>query len=100
VRLRDGIVEVGVEDDGPGLDDGELGLVFDRFYRGTSGREAGEGSGLGLTVARRIIEAAGGTIAAESAGGRGLRVTGCVPAADAVAGGPHATLEAHDRIGS
>ena len=93
------LVEVGVEDDGPGLDADEHGLVFERFYRGSSGREAGEGSGLGLTVARRIVEAAGGTVSAESAGGRGLRVTGCLPALGAGAGGAHSALEPDDRIG-
>ena len=99
VRVSDH-VEVGVEDDGPGLDDGERALVFERFYRGSSGREAGEGSGLGLTVARRIVEAAGGTIAASSAGGRGLRVTGRLPAFDAGAGGAHAALEPGDHVGA
>jgi len=89
VRRGDGHVDVGVEDDGPGLGESELALVFDRFYRGRSAREAGEGSGLGLTVARRIVEAAGGTISAESAGGSGLRVSGRLPALDRVAGGPH-----------
>ena len=99
VRVRDDVVEVGVEDDGPGLDDDERALVFDRFYRGSSGREAGEGSGLGLTVARRIVEAAGGTIAAESMGGRGLRVSGRLPALETGSGGAHAALEPHDRLG-
>jgi signal transduction histidine kinase len=99
VRVSDR-VEVGVEDDGPGLDDGERALVFERFYRGSSGREAGEGSGLGLTVARRIVEAAGGTITAASAGGHGLRVTGHLPAVGARAGRPHAALEPGDHLGA
>jgi signal transduction histidine kinase len=90
VRAAAETIEVGVEDDGPGLDDDELGRVFERFYRGSSGREAGEGSGLGLTVARRIVESAGGKVAAERREPRGLRVVGRLPAAEGVAGGRHA----------
>jgi len=90
VRAGVDAVEVGVEDDGPGLDDHELRRVFERFYRGSSGREAGEGSGLGLTVARRIVESAGGQIAAEHREPRGLRVVGRLPAAQGVASGDHA----------
>jgi signal transduction histidine kinase len=90
VRSAAETVEVGVEDDGPGLDEHELGRVFERFYRGSSGREAGEGSGLGLTVARRIVESAGGQVAAERREPRGLRVVGRLPAAKGVAGGDHA----------
>jgi len=93
VRRGAGNVEVGVEDDGPGLADSELALVFERFYRGRSAREAGEGSGLGLTVARRIVEAAGGTISAESVGTKGLRVVGRLPVVDAEAGGAYAAGE-------
>jgi signal transduction histidine kinase len=98
VRVAGDAVELGVEDDGSGLDDDERALVFERFYRGSSGREAGEGSGLGLTVVRRIVEAAGGTITAESAGSRGLRVAAHLPAFEAGPGGPQATLEPPDHF--
>ena len=62
VRARRGRVGaiVGVEDDGPGIPPDELARVFDRFYRGRSTRDQQRGSGLGLTVVRRIVEAAGG----------------------------------------
>jgi signal transduction histidine kinase len=100
VRAVEDVVEAGVEDDGPGLTSDELELVFDRFYRGRSAREAGEGSGLGLTVARRIVEAAGGAIAAESAGGRGLRVVARLPLLESHPGGPHAALQPEHRVGA
>jgi len=93
VRVSD-LVELGVEDDGPGLADEERALVFERFYRGHSGRAAGEGSGLGLTVARRIVEAAGGSISAEATDGGGLRVVGRVVTVETPPSGTHSALEA------
>jgi len=49
-------------DDGPGISASELSRVFDRYYRGSSGRGASPGSGLGLTIARTIVETYGGDI--------------------------------------
>lgn len=58
-----GQVEVRVEDDGPGVDEGDLGRVFDRFYRGERSRSRSHGgAGLGLAIARGIVEAHGGDI--------------------------------------
>lgn len=57
-------------DSGPGIAAADLPHVFDRHFRGASGAgdaTAGGGAGLGLAIARRIIELHGGTIAAESA---------------------------------
>lgn len=89
-RDADGVA-VGVEDDGPGIDPEELGRVFERFYRGRSGRDAGTGSGLGLTIARRIAESAGGEIRAESLEPRGARVVARLP--EAVAGDREPAVE-------
>jgi len=83
VRVEPDAVAVGVEDDGPGVAPAELGRIFDRFYRGAAGREGpSTGSGLGLTIARRIVTSAGGTIAAEPVAPRGLRVVARLPPAE------------------
>jgi signal transduction histidine kinase len=72
---------VGVEDDGPGIPADELARVFERFFRGRSTRDAQRGSGLGLTVVRRIVEAAGGSVSAEQREPRGVRVVARLPRA-------------------
>ena len=52
-----------VTDDGPGFGPDEAERLFDRFYRSGTGRARdGGGSGLGLTIARSIVEAHGGSI--------------------------------------
>ncbi len=55
-----------VLDEGPGLSDADLVRVFEPFYRSKSAREQAPGSGLGLVVAKRIIELMGGRIWARS----------------------------------
>jgi signal transduction histidine kinase len=72
---------VGVEDDGPGIPADEIGRVFERFYRGRATRDAQHGSGLGLTVVRRIVEAAGGEVSAQEREPRGVRVSVRLPLA-------------------
>ncbi len=60
-------IEIVVEDTGSGIDPALLPRVFERFARGRGSR----GSGLGLTIARDLVRAHGGTIAVESELGRG-----------------------------
>jgi signal transduction histidine kinase len=72
---------VGVTDHGPGLGSDEQQHVFDRFYRGSSRGET-EGFGLGLAIAKRVVERAGGTIDVRSAPGEGSRFTISLPRAD------------------
>ena len=61
-----------VTDDGPGFGPDEAERLFDRFYRSGTGRARdGAGSGLGLTIARSIVEAHGGSIRAVPSDGAG-----------------------------
>ncbi len=62
-----GMARVSVADDGEGIPAEDLPLIFERFYRVDPSRSrATGGAGLGLTIARRLVEAHGGTIWAES----------------------------------
>jgi signal transduction histidine kinase len=71
-------VFVRVQDQGPGIKAEDLPRVFDRFFMSDPSR-TGSGTGLGLTIARRIVEAHGGTIAASSGPGRGSTFTVQLP---------------------
>ena len=65
VEERGGGVALAVSDTGVGIPEDQLPLVFERFYRADAAR-AEEGVGLGLSIARQIVEAHGGTIEARS----------------------------------
>jgi signal transduction histidine kinase len=77
----DGRVRVEVTDTGIGIPHDELGQLFSRFYRAsTATRRAIPGTGIGLVIARAIVERHGGTISLESNEGEGTRVTANLPA--------------------
>ena len=78
--LEDERVVVSVRDSGVGIAPAVLPHIFKRFYRGDTAR-TGEGAGLGLAIAKTLIEAQHGTITVESAGGRGTVVTLALPQA-------------------
>ncbi len=77
-RSRAGL-EIGVEDTGEGIAPADLPRIFEPFYRADPAR-GGLGSGLGLTLARRIVEAMGGTIDAANREPCGARFSVMVPA--------------------
>jgi len=63
---HDIVARVTVEDEGPGIPPGNLESIFERFYTERPGESFGRNSGLGLSIARQIIEGAGGRIYAEN----------------------------------
>jgi signal transduction histidine kinase len=82
-RQLDRLVEISVTDSGEGIPAKELPNIFERFYRVDKSRaRATGGSGLGLTIARRLVEAHGGRIEVQSEPGKGSRFAFTVPVAD------------------
>lgn len=79
---NEGDVELSVSDSGEGIAPEHLERVFERFFRSDPARSrATGGSGIGLTIARAIVEAHGGRLRAESEGpGRGARFVVALPA--------------------
>jgi signal transduction histidine kinase len=69
-------VSIRVTDQGPGIAEGDLPFVFERFYRADRSRGRMPGSGIGLTVARELVAANGGSVEVESTGpgGTTLRI--------------------------
>ncbi len=76
-RETGGVVEISVEDDGPGIPEGKREHIFDRFYsERPKGESFGQHSGLGLSISRQIVEALGGRISAENRRDAAGRVLG------------------------
>lgn len=81
---REGTLDrIAVLDRGPGISPDELERIFDKFYRGRRGRDKAEGTGMGLAVAKGIIEAHGGDIRAENRPGGGAMIVMTLPRAGA-----------------
>ena len=79
-QLTDRAVSITVSDTGEGIPAAELPNIFERFYRVDRSRNrATGGSGLGLTIAKRLVEAHGGTIEVQSELGKGSRFTFNIP---------------------
>lgn len=65
---------VAVADQGPGIPSDELALVFQRFYRASNTRRRIDGSGLGLFIAKKVVEAHGGEASIQSEVGSGTTI--------------------------
>jgi len=83
IAERDGdAVKIRVEDTGPGIPREHLARIFERFYRVDAARSRDEGgAGLGLAIARAILDAHGGAISLASRLGRGTTATVSLPMA-------------------
>jgi two-component system sensor histidine kinase KdpD len=79
-HVEDDGLHVSVTDRGPGLDPGELEHLFERFYRGHTARRSTFGTGMGLSITRGLLAAAGGRIWAENVSG-GARFSMMIPGA-------------------
>jgi len=78
---RDGHVEIGFHDSGPGIPEEQRGHLFERYYRtGADSRTTAGGAGLGLAICRRIVEAHGGKITATASPLGGLLINIRLPA--------------------
>ncbi|MCA9996072.1 MAG: HAMP domain-containing histidine kinase [Anaerolineales bacterium] len=83
LRCSDQLAQVAVQDTGAGIPDNALPLLFERFYRVDQSRaRRSGGSGIGLTISRRLVWAMGGDMTAQSDGlGRGSTFTFTLPLA-------------------
>jgi len=70
-EVRNRKLMISVADRGPGIDDFEQSLIFDKFYRGRNQRLQVQGTGMGLAIARAIVEAHGGEVGVTSQLGNG-----------------------------
>ena len=70
-EAKDQILTINIADRGPGIDDFEQSLVFEKFYRGRNQRVQVHGTGMGLAICKAIVEAHGGRLGVTSQLGHG-----------------------------
>ncbi len=88
-RLHDGVVEITVTDQGPGIAPEELDRVFERFYRVDPARSrATGGTGLGLSIVKHAVQNHGGEVRVWSRPGSGSTFTIRLPEAEHLSHGP------------
>lgn len=78
-KISGGDYVVMVEDNGVGMTPEQLEKVFDKFYRVDASDTGIDGTGLGMTIVKHIVEAHNGRISLESEPGKGTRVTVTIP---------------------
>lgn len=79
LRPDDAFAHIEVMDRGPGIAEEHLGEIFEPFFRSNPTRNNVDGHGLGLAIAKRVVENHGGRITAANRAGGGLRVTISLP---------------------
>jgi two-component system sensor histidine kinase KdpD len=70
-EVQGNMLVTSVADQGPGIDAIDQSMIFDKFYRGRDQRQSVQGTGMGLAIAKAIVEAHGGTISLTTQPGRG-----------------------------
>jgi two-component system sensor histidine kinase KdpD len=70
-EVQGNMLVTSVADQGTGIDSVDQNMVFDKFYRGRSQRQTIQGTGMGLAIAKAIVEAHGGAISLTTQAGRG-----------------------------
>ena len=76
VKEREGFTEIAVEDNGPGIEEKDLGHIFEKFYRVNKevSRSLG-GTGLGLSIVKQVAITHGGKVSVDSTVGKGTVFT-------------------------
>jgi two-component system, OmpR family, sensor histidine kinase KdpD len=87
VESTGAFVTISVADQGPGIEELEQGMIFDKFYRGKDQRYLVQGTGMGLPIARAIVQAHGGSIGVTSQVGHGSVFSFSLPVATAFPNG-------------
>src|SRR6202023_2666456 len=79
-KQREKFYDISVADQGPGIEEEETEHIFEKFYRGKNVRYRVPGTGMGLPIAKMIVEAHGGTICVVNCAERGCVFTFSLPA--------------------
>ena len=96
IEEKNGSVLFHVADLGPGIEKAEIDHIFSKFYRGKSQRHRVPGTGMGLAVAKAIVEAHGGTIEVTSEVGRGSVFTFSLPIEPVTKGASETLADSRD----
>jgi signal transduction histidine kinase len=80
IEQKPGAVDVVIDDDGPGIPEQQMEMIFMPFYRVDASRGRGAGVGLGLSIAQAIVHGHGGSITLENRREGGLRACVSLPA--------------------